>query len=100
MNEIKKRQKAKDITELNKEIKNINLNENLKSKIIFYIKSIIYPNELLPIGQKIFKDIYEQIAFYANILFFKYKLIDDYLSLGLLNNDNKNKNNKNILYIF
>ena len=100
MNEIKKRQKAKDITELNKEIKNINLNENLKSKIIFYIKSIIYPNELLPIGQKIFKDIYEQIAFYANILFFKYKLIDDYLSLGLLNNDNKNKNNKNIYTFF
>ena len=90
LNEIKKRQK----NEANKEM---NLSENLKSKIIFYIKSIIYPNEILPIGQKKFKYIYEQLLFFSNILFFRYKLIDDYLSLGLLNNDDI-KNNS--LYSF
>jgi hypothetical protein len=90
INEIKRRQKSKE-NDTDKEIKNINLNEILKSKIIFYIKSILYPNELLPIGQKYYKEIYEQLLFFANILFFKYKLIDDYLSLDLLSGDNKNK---------
>ena len=83
LNKIKKEKKNK---ELNKDL-DPNLSENLKSKIIFYIKSIIYPNELLPIGQDKFKVIYEQLLFYCNILFFRYKLIDDYLSLGLLNNE-------------
>ena len=73
------------------------LNENLKSNIIFYIKSILYPNELLPIAQTKFNYIYEQLLFFSNILFFRYKLIDDYLSLGLLNNDDNHKNN---LYSF
>ena len=86
LNEIKK---CKKNNELNKEI---NINENLISKLIFYIKSIIYPNELLPIGKNKFKEIYEQLLFYSNILFFRYKLIDDYLSLGLLNNDNIKNN--------
>ena len=86
INEITQRQK------INENSHDINLNENLKSKIIFYIKSIIYPNELLPIGQSKFKYIYEQLLFYSNILFFRYKLVDDYLSLGLLNN-HYNKNN-------
>ena len=67
--------------------KDLNLYENLKDKIYFYIMSILYPNEILPSNQKLFKYIYEQLLFSSNILFFKYKLIDDYLSLGLLNSD-------------
>ena len=94
LNEIKSKQKNNNNQEIN-----FNINDNLKSDIIFYIKSIIYPNELLPIGQKKFKYIYEQLLFYTNILFFRYKLIDDYLSLGLLNN-NKNINNNNSLYSY
>ena len=85
MNKFKKAFKYKDL----------NLYENLKSKILFYIKSIIYPNEILPSYQKLFKTIYEQLLFYSNILFIKYKLLDDYLSLGVINVDmqsmNKNK---------
>ena len=94
LNEIKKKQKNNE----NNQETTINLNENLKSNIIFYIKSILYPNELLPIGHKKFKYIYEQLLFYSNILFFRYKLIDDYLSLGLLNNENNSKNNS--IYTF
>ena len=90
LNEIKNRAK---LDEKNQEVIYNNLKQNLKSKIIFYIKSVIYPNELLPIGQKFFKYIYEQLLFFSNILFFKYKLIDDYLSLGLINKDqDKNYN--------
>ena len=48
-----------------------------------------------PSYQKLFKTIYEQLLFYSNILFIKYKLLDDYLSLGVINVDiqsmNKNK---------
>ena len=90
LNEIKNRIK---LDENNQEVNYNNLKQNLKSKIIFYIKSVIYPNELLPIGQKFFKYIYEQLLFFSNILFFKYKLIDDYLSLGLINKEqDKNYN--------
>ena len=80
--------------------KYINLSENLKFKILFYIKSILYPNEILPSHQNLFKAIFEQLLFYSNILFFKYKLIDDYLSLGLLNRDKYNLNQNKNLYSF
>ena len=78
----------------------INLCENLKAKINFYIKSILYPNEILPLYQKVFKSIYEQLLFFSNILFFKFKLIDDYLSLGLLNIDQQTFNQNEKLYSF
>ena len=74
-------------------LKDNTLSDNLKSKIIFYIKSILFPNELLPIGQDLFEYIFEQLNFYSNVLFLKYKLIDDYLSLGLLNLKSQKENN-------
>ena len=80
--------------------RNLNLYENLKSKILFYIKSIIYPNEILPSYQKLFKAIYEQLLFYSNILLIKYKLLDDYLSLGIINVDKQSLNKNKEFYSY
>ena len=84
----------------NSKYNDLELNENLKTNIYFYIKSILYPNEILPLHQKVFKSIYEQLLFFANILFFKFRLIDDYLSLGLLNVDQQTFNQNEKLYSF
>ena len=88
-NEIVLKQFMKDV-----KYKDLNIYETLKSKIFYYIKSILYPNEILPSYQKLFKSIYKHLLFFSNILFFKFKLIDDYLFLGILNSD-KNTINKN-----
>ena len=80
--------------------KNLYLYENLKSKILIYIKSVIYPNEILPSYKNLFKSIYEQLLFFSNILFIKFKLIDDYLSLGLINVDKQHLNKNKEFYSF
>ena len=89
-NKIRKKSKFKDL----------NLYENLRSQLLIYINSLLYPSEILPSFHKLFKGIYEQLLFYANILFFKYKLIDDYLSLGILNLNKFSLNKNKILYSF
>ena len=88
-NEIVLKQFMKDV-----KYKDLNIYGTLKSKIFYYIKSVLYPNEILPSYQKLFKSIYKHLLFFSNILFFKFKLIDDYLFLGILNSD-KNTINKN-----
>ena len=81
-----------------KVIKKIYDNETEDSKlqdnIFLYIKSFLYPNELNSNEQKYLIDFYTKILFYTNVLFLNYKLIDDYLSLGLINI--KTENHKNI----
>ena len=82
-----------------------NENFNIKSKIIsniyLYIKCILYPHELSYGNQrKDFYNFYSKIVFFSTILFLKYKLIDDYMGLGLLNikmdkNTTYNANNFN-----
>ena len=54
-------------------------------KIFFLIKCVLYTNEISSIDNKKFERLFEELAFYINILFLQLKLIDDYLSLGLLN---------------
>ena len=80
----------------NKEINNNNLNyneEGLKYILIKYIKSILYPNEILPKEQTHFDNIFKELVFYSNLLFLKLKLIDYYLNLELLSlNDIKDQN--------
>ena len=90
MNKIKKMPKYKDL----------NLYGNLKIKLLLFIKSILYPNEILPSNQKLFKSIYEQLSFFSNILFFKFKLLDDYLSLGILNVDKSTLDKNRSFYSF
>ena len=64
----------------------IDSKNHLKNNIVLYIKNILYPHEL-KFGQerRDFNIFYSNILFHSTILFFKYKLIDDYMGLGLLN---------------
>ena len=56
------------------------------NKILLYIKNILYPHELtFGSEKKEFNHFYSKLLFFAKIFFFKYKLIDDYMGLGLLN---------------
>ena len=67
--------------------------ESRRTKILYMIKSILYPNEIINKSKEFFNGLYEDLVFYVYILFLKLKLIDGYLSLGLLNvNINKNIN--------
>ena len=101
-----KNEELSDIIKIHLLIKIINqvfVTENANSKsiisetIILYIKNILYPHELSFGNEKTnFNNFYSKILFYIKILFLKYKLIDDYMSLGLLNvNIEKNKNTQN-----
>ena len=64
---------------------NVNYNEDgIKFILIKYIKSILYPSEILKKDKKQFETIFKELVFYSNILFLKLKLIDYYLHLDLL----------------
>ena len=56
-----------------------------RGRIIFIIKSFLYTNEISPGENKEFEKLFEELVFYMNVFFFKLKLIDSYLYLGLLN---------------
>ena len=81
----------------------IHINYNNKSKylfederigrIFFLIKCFLYTNEISPNEKNKFEEIFEKLVFYINVIFLKLKLIDDYLSLGLLNQKNINEAN-------
>ena len=85
----------------NKQDNNTNYNDRTKylfeneriERIFFLIQSILYINEILPNEEKKFEQLYEELVFYINIIFLKLKLIDDYLSLGLLNEKKINEIN-------
>ena len=63
----------------------INYNEDgIKYLLIKYIKSILYPSEILPKEKYHFDNIFKELVFYINILFLKLKLIDYYINLDLL----------------
>ena len=76
----------------------INNNYNNKTKylfeddrigrIFFIIKCFLYTNEISSKENNKFERFFEDLVFYINILFLKLKLMDDYLSLGLLNQKN------------
>jgi len=69
--------------------------ESIKIKLFKYIKSILYPSELLPKEQVFFDSIFRELVFYSNFLFLKLKLIDYYLNLELLSlGDIKDQNIK------
>ena len=69
------------------------------ARILYAIQSILYPNEILTKSKNFVEYFYQNLVFYINIIYIKYKLIDDHLSLGLLNTSISN-NNKNIFYKF
>ena len=58
--------------------------ESIKCKLYKYIKSILYPSEILPKERTFFDILFRELVFYANLLFLKLKLIDYYLNLELL----------------
>ena len=80
--------------------------KNISSKILLYIKNILYPLELYELYElsfgietKNFNNFYSELLFYTNVLFLKFRLIDDYMSLGLFNlKPEKSKHNQNTLY--
>ena len=57
-------------------------------RIFFLIKCFLYTNEISVNEKKKFEEIFEELVFFLNVIFLKLKLIDDYLSLGLLNEKN------------
>lgn len=61
--------------------------------IIFIIKSFLYTNEISPNENNEFEKLFEELVFYMNVFFFKLKLIDSYLYLGLLNERSLNEIN-------
>ena len=84
----------------NGETNNAKYNEQgIKFILMKYIKSILYPSEIISKEKEEFNHFYKELIFYSNILFLKLKLIDNYLQLNLLNiTDIKDisKNNINI----
>ena len=81
--------KINNINELNK------FSEYRKTKLLYIIKSILYPNEIINQSKEYFNNLFKELVFYVNVIFLKLKLIDGYLSLGLLN-IHKNNINMNI----
>ena len=86
------------------DVKNINNNVDInkfaeyhKTKILYIIKSILFPNEIITQSKHFFNNLYEDLVFYVNVIFLKLKLIDGYLSLGLLNINKNNNMNINII---
>ena len=76
---------------------NDNFNNKLlkyrKTKILYIINSILYLNEAVSQSKQFVLNLFEDLVFYVNVIFLKLKLIDGYLSLGLLNiNKNNNMN--------
>jgi len=86
---------------------NININSNnndvnkfleyRKTKILYIIKCILYPNEIINQIKHFYNNLYEELVFYVNVIFLKLKLIDGYLSLGLLNITKNNNMNINLI---
>ena len=74
------------------------------ARLLYSIKAILYPSEILPVNKKFFDNLFQQLIFYMNIFFLKLKLIDDYLSLGFFNKnismefDSPKNFLKNIIY--
>ena len=68
------------------------------SKILLYIKNILYPHELTFGNEtKNFNNFYSVLLFYMKVLFLKLKLIDDYMDLGILNSKTEShKENRDI----
>ena len=79
----------------NRETNNLKYNEQgIKFILMKYINCILYPSEIINKEKEQFNHIYKELIFYSNILFFKLKLIDNYLNLNLLNlTDIKDINN-------
>ena len=69
---------------------NKKLLKNRKTKILYIINSILYSSEVISHSRHSFYSLLQDLVFYVNVIFLKLKLIDGYLSLGLLN---INKNN-------
>ena len=67
-----------------------------KTKLLYIIKSILYPNEIMNQFKTFVVNLFEDLVFYVNVIFLKLKLIDEYLSLGLLNINKNNNINMNI----
>ena len=76
-----------------KNLKNSNnkLLKYRKNKILYIINSILYSNEALSQSKSFVYNLFQDLVFYVNVIFLKLKLLDGYLSLGLLN-INKNNN--------
>ena len=77
-----------------------NIRNIAASKILLYIKNILYPH-LLEFGNetKNFNNFYSELLFFIKVLFLKYKLIDDYMSLGLLNLKSENHNENTDIFL-
>ena len=61
---------------------NTSFNEKRKEKILYIIQSILYPNEIISISKNFFEIFYQNLLFYTKVVFIKFKLIKDYLSLN------------------
>ena len=61
---------------------NTSFNEKRKEKILYVIQSILYPNEIISISKNFFEIFYQNLLFYTKVMFIKFKLIKDYLSLN------------------
>ena len=75
---------------------------NRKEKLYYLIKSILYPNEILPISKDYYTFLYQQLTFIMNIKFLKWKLLDEYFFTDFFSQKNKSILNyfspKNFLY--
>ena len=97
--------KAEDDNIINKikEFKNNNIvfNNKLikyrKTKILYIINSILYSNEAISQSKQFVINLFQDLVFYVNVIFLELKLIDGYLSLGLLNINKNNNMNVNEL---
>ena len=76
---------------LNNSCKNIR-----EEDILYSIQSILYPNEVLPINKSFVSYFYQNLVFYMKIIFLKFRLINNYLSLNNIFDFNNKYNSPKI----
>ena len=81
LDNINNNQKGSSIFSSKSSLYNNSLKEIRKEIIMYSIQSILYPNEVLSINKSFVESFYQNLVFYINILFIKFKLIHDYMSL-------------------
>ena len=74
-------QKGTSIYSSKSSLYNNSFNETRKEMLLYSIQSILYPNEALSTNKSFVENFYQNLVFYTKILFIKFKLIHNYMSL-------------------
>ena len=83
-------QKVSSIFSSKSTLNKCSFNEIRREMILYAIQSILYPTEVLSSNKTFFESFYQDLLFFTKIMFIKFHLINEYMSL----NETFNINNK------